>query len=143
MPCPWGAAAFLAPGRMTNPGLPPVLLPLWALAVFAGCGCEPVSKGRGSWGCRSASQGAQCSAPLALPWNMCLPVPTSLVCSSWPDILSRGLWDVDLPPRLRRVRANAGPWPCLAEWQQDAFRTVLVPCRTSSNAFSQTPLNNH
>lgn len=41
-----------------------------------GCVYEPVcvSEGSGSWGCRSVSHGARCSAPLALPWNMCLPV---------------------------------------------------------------------
>lgn len=64
VPCSWGAAAFLAPGRMVNHGLSPVLLAPWVLAVFVGA----VEAG-GAGVCPTG-----CSAPLALPWNVCQPV---------------------------------------------------------------------
>lgn len=134
MPCSWGAAAFLAPPGWQTLACLLCCFPRGCWLCLQGCGCKPmrVCRGSGGWGCRSVSHGVLCSPGTALE-RVPACVSTRLVCSPWPDILSCGTW-ISLPAP---VCAHAGLWLCLA------FRTVRVPCGSSSNAFSHTSLNNH
>lgn len=117
VPCSWGAAAFLAPGRMADPGL----LPPWALAVFAAV-CVPARVCLQGLGVQSVSHTVLCSPGTAVERVPACLHKAGLQPLAWHPQLGCGMW----------ISSPALPCAC-QPW------AVAVPCTVAAGCLQDCP----